>query len=81
MDYIVYILKCSDDTLYTGITNNLAKRLKIHSIGKGSKYVKARRPFVLVYTEKGYNKSEALKREYVIKKLSRKKKLNLIKDQ
>lgn len=74
----IYILKCSDDTLYTGWTNNLDKRLETHSKGKGAKYTRARLPVKLVYWEKYDNKISAQKREYEIKQMSRKKKLELI---
>lgn len=74
----VYILKCSDDTLYTGWTNNLDKRLKTHSKGKGAKYTRGRLPVKLVYFEEYDNKISAQKREYEIKQMSRKKKLELI---
>lgn len=77
-DYFVYILKCSDETLYTGITNNLEQRLKLHDLGKASKYTHGRRPVKLIYVEKGYSKGEALTREIQIKKLSRQQKLQLI---
>lgn len=74
----VYILKCSDGTLYTGYTNNLEKRLKAHNSGKGAKYTRGRRPCILVYYEELRDKSSALKREYEIKQMSREQKLNLI---
>lgn len=67
----VYILECSDGSYYTGITNRLETRLKAHAEGKGSKYVASRRPFELMYSENQPSKSEALKREYAIKRLSR----------
>ena len=78
MNY-VYILKCKDNTLYTGYTNNIEKRLKTHNDGKGAKYTKARRPCKLVYYEKYRSKSKALSREYQIKQLTRLQKLELIK--
>lgn len=78
MNY-VYILRCNDDSLYTGWTNNLEKRVKAHSNGKGAKYTKARLPVELVYFEEYENKVEAMRREYVIKQLKRKEKLMLIK--
>lgn len=79
MNYYVYILKCSDDSLYTGSTNNLEKRFLKHNESKqGAHYTKIRRPVVLVYSEEYKTVSEALKREIEIKSLSRKKKLNLI---
>ena len=73
-----YIVKCSDETLYTGWTNNLKKRLEAHNSGKGAKYTKNRRPVELVYFEEYDTKQEAIKREYAIKQLSRQKKLALI---
>lgn len=78
MNY-VYILRCGDDSLYTGWTNNLEKRIKAHSNGKGAKYTKARLPVELVYFEEFEDKIEAMRREYAIKKLTRKEKLLLIK--
>ena len=77
MNY-TYILKCSDNTLYTGWTNNLEKRLKDHNEGNGAKYTKPRRPVELIYYEEFETKEEAMKREYAIKQLSRTKKLALI---
>lgn len=79
MKWVVYILKLKDDSLYTGITNNLTKRMTKHKKGKGSKYVRSRLPFQVVYIEECLNKSDALKRELVIKKLTRAKKLLIIK--
>lgn len=79
MSYFVYILTCKDNTLYTGITTDLQKRLDEHNHSdKGAKYTRIRRPVVLSYSEKAQNRSEASKREYAIKKLSRAKKLQLI---
>lgn len=75
----VYILKCSDNTLYTGWTVDVENRIKIHNSGKGSKYTRGRTPVDLIYVESFNDKTEAQKREYEIKKLSRTKKLNLIK--
>lgn len=68
-----YIVKCSDETLYTGWTNNLEKRLRAHNSGKGAKYTKNRRPVELVYFEEYDTKQEAMKREYAIKQLPREK--------
>ena len=79
MNY-VYILRCNDDRLYTGWTNNLEKRIKAHSHGKGAKYTRARVPVELVYFEVFEDKIEAMKREYAIKQLKRKEKLELIKN-
>lgn len=79
MKYFVYILKCRDSTLYTGYTNDLENRVKIHNTGKaGAKYTKARRPVVLVYSEAFKSKSKALKREWEIKKMKREEKDILI---
>ena len=77
MNY-TYILKCSDNTLYTGWSNDLEKRIKAHNEGKGAKYTKTRRPVELVYYETFDTKEEAMSREYAIKKLTRKQKENLI---
>ncbi|MFK5913665.1 MAG: GIY-YIG nuclease family protein [Woeseiaceae bacterium] len=79
-DWFVYILECNDKTLYTGITNNLEKRIEQHnSSTDGAKYTRPRRPVKYVYQEKQLNRSEATKREMAIKKLSRLNKLQLIK--
>lgn len=77
MNY-VYILKCSDNTLYTGWTTNLEKRLKVHNTGKGAKYTRVRLPVEIVYFEEFEDKKDAMKREYAIKQLSRQEKLKLI---
>jgi putative endonuclease len=77
--YFVYIIQCSDDTLYTGITTNLDRRIKEHNNSKlGAKYTKVRRPVKLVYSKEFENRSEASKEESRIKKLSRTEKLKLI---
>lgn len=76
--YHVYLLRCADGTLYTGFTNDLARRLAAHNAGRGAKYTRGRRPVELVYWESFSNKSSALKREYAIKRLSRAEKLSLI---
>jgi len=73
-----YILTCSDGTLYCGYSNDVSKRVETHNNGKGAKYTKTRRPVKLVYTEDFDTKSEAMKREYQIKQLTRKEKLKLI---
>ena len=79
LSYFVYILKCSDETLYTGITTDLQRRIKEHnSSDKGAKYTSLRRPVELVYSEKSCDRSSASKREYVIKKMSKIKKMELI---
>lgn len=78
MSHYCYILLCSDGTLYCGYTNDLEKRVNTHNRGKGAKYTRRRTPVKLVYSEEFKTKSEALKREHQIKKLSRKEKLALI---
>lgn len=75
-----YILLCADNTLYTGWTNDLEKRLAAHNSGKGAKYTRSRLPVTPVYVEYLESKSAATKREAAIKKLSREKKLQLISD-
>lgn len=74
----IYILECSDGTYYTGWTNNLELRIEAHNSGKGAKYTRGRTPVKIVYKEEFDTKSEALKREIEIKKLSRLKKIELI---
>jgi putative endonuclease len=78
--YSTYILRCSDDTLYTGITTDLVRRVEEHNTSdtKWAKYTKNRRPVKLVYSEEFANRSEASKREYVIKQLPREEKMKLI---
>lgn len=76
--HYVYVLECADRSLYTGWTTHLAKRLRVHNEGKGAKYTKSRLPVYLKYYEKFVTKSEALRRECEIKKLSRREKLDLI---
>ena len=75
--WYVYILRCADQTLYTGITNRLQQRLRAHNAGKGAKYTKGRRPVHLLYWETCTDKSAALKREAAIKKMRRAEKLLL----
>lgn len=78
--FYVYIVKCKDKTLYTGITTDLKRRVREHnSSNLGAKYTRARRPVKLVWSDKFKTRSGALKEEYKIKQLSRKEKLNLIK--
>lgn len=79
MAAFVYILRCKDDSLYTGWTNDLEHRLAMHRAGKGAKYTRGREPLELVYSEELPDKSAALKREYAIKQLTREEKLALIK--
>ncbi|MBN2286261.1 MAG: GIY-YIG nuclease family protein [Tissierellales bacterium] len=77
----VYILKCSDDSLYTGWTQNLDQRIEKHNAGIGAKYTRGRLPVILVHSESFDTKEEAMKREIAIKKLSREAKLMLIKQE
>jgi putative endonuclease len=75
MIYTLYVLKCGDGSLYTGIALDLNSRLAKHKLGTGAKYVRAHMPFTLVYQEQLPDKSTALKREIEIKKWSRQQKL------
>ncbi|PRX26448.1 putative endonuclease [Orenia metallireducens] len=79
MSNYVYILQCADNTLYTGYTNDLERRINLHNSGKGAKYTRGRTPVKLRYFEEYQTKSEAMKREYAIKQLKRQDKLRLIK--
>ena len=74
----VYILRCKDNSLYTGWCVDLEKRIALHNSGKGAKYTRSKRPCKLVYYEEIDNKSEALKREIAIKKLTKEKKEDLV---
>lgn len=79
MPYFVYILRCSDDTLYTGITTDIERRIDEHNNSPiGAKYTRNRRPVTLVYSETCEDKSAASKREYAIKKLTRTQKEKLL---
>lgn len=80
MTWVVYILKCGDDTLYTGITNDLAGRIAAHEAGAGAKYTRGRGPFMLAYSEECTDRSTASRREMAIKALAREEKLRLCKD-
>ena len=75
--WVVYILECGDGTLYTGITDDMERRLRLHAQGKGAKYTRGRGPLTLRYREQCPNHSTALKREAQIKRLARKEKLAL----
>lgn len=74
MNYYIYIIECRGGTLYAGSTNDIEKRLAAHNAGKGAKYTRGRLPVVLRYSESFATKGEALKREAVLKKLSKPKK-------
>ena len=76
--YFVYILRCDDRSLYTGITNDLKRRVEEHKKGIGSRYTRSKKSVRLVYSEQARDRSAALKKEAGIKRLSRQKKLELI---
>ena len=77
--YYTYLAKCSDGSLYCGYTDDVETREKVHNSGKGAKYTRSRLPVKIVYYEEFETKSEALRREHAIKKLTRIKKEELIK--
>lgn len=76
--YFVYLIECKDNTLYTGITTNVKRRFKEHSLGKGGAYTRARKVVKILYSEKQKNRSSALKREAEIKGWTRQQKLLFI---
>ncbi|EEI83321.1 GIY-YIG nuclease family protein [Anaerococcus tetradius] len=78
MSHFVYILRCADDSLYTGYTNDIDKRVDVHNKGKGAKYTRGRRPVRLVFYEEVSSMSEGLRLERTIKKFSKKKKEDLV---
>ena len=77
-DWLVYMIRCSDDSLYTGITNDLEKRFQQHLEGKGAKYFRGRQPLEVVHVEPGHDRSSASKREAEIKKLTPEQKRALV---
>ena len=78
MSWYVYMLRCVDGSLYTGCTDNVARRLAVHQSGRGAKYTRSRLPVELVYQEIVADRSAALKREAAMKRLTRQEKLTLI---
>jgi predicted GIY-YIG superfamily endonuclease len=78
LNWFVYILRCADNTFYTGITKDIERRIAMHERGSGAKYTKGRGPYELVYQESHPTMGQALKREAAIKALSRAAKLKLI---
>lgn len=78
MSWYVYMLRCGDGTLYTGITDDIPRRLAAHRAGKGAKYTRGRGPLELVYQEQVPDKSAALRREYQIKRLPKQEKEALL---
>ncbi|ESS74114.1 excinuclease ABC C subunit domain-containing protein [Methyloglobulus morosus KoM1] len=77
-DWVVYMILCSDNSLYTGITTDLPRRFRQHCNAKGAKYFRGRQPIKVVYAEDGHNRSAASKREFAIKKLKPSEKILLI---
>ena len=78
MNWQVYVILCSDDSLYTGITTDLQRRFDQHSSGRGAKYFRGRRPLEVVYQESGHTRSSASRRELEIKAMERSAKLSLV---
>lgn len=78
MSHFFYLARCHDGSLYSGYTKNLIERERAHNSGKGAKYTAGRRPIKIIYSEKFAEKSDALRREIAVKKLSRTEKLKLI---
>ncbi len=79
MSWHVYMVRCSDDSLYTGCTNRLMERVATHNDGKGARYTRSRLPVVLVWSVRAKNRSAALSREAKVKQLTRAQKLKLVK--
>ncbi len=77
-NWFVYIIHCTDESLYTGITTDIEKRYTAHTLQLGAKYFRGRKPRRLVYLESGHDRSSATKREMEIKKLKRKDKFTLL---
>lgn len=76
--WILYILRCADGTFYTGITNDLERRIEAHDTGKGAKYTRGRGPVQILYTEQFVDRADASRRERIVKSLSRTEKEKLI---
>ncbi len=81
MDWYVYIVYCSDSSLYTGISNDVDRRIEQHASGNGAKYFRGRKPLQLVYLESGHSRSTAGQREAEIKRLPKSEKLQLIRSE
>ena len=73
----VYVLRCGDGTLYTGVTTDLERRLAMHARGRGARYTRGRGPFTVLHAEHGLGHGDALRREHALKRLSREEKLSL----
>ncbi len=80
MSWCVYMLRCRDNTLYTGSTNDLTRRLAAHNAGRGAKYTRSRLPVTLAYTEPCADRPAALRREYALKQLTKAEKEALIRE-
>ena len=80
LSWVTYMVRCSDGTLYTGVTNDLEKRVKTHNAGKGAKYTRSRLPVTLVYMETHYDRSTAQRAEAELKGLKRAEKIEMIGD-
>ncbi|KRL83780.1 GIY-YIG nuclease family protein [Ligilactobacillus apodemi] len=78
--YYFYVLRCRDATFYTGFSTDVTKRVKTHNLGKGAKYTRNRRPVELIYYEEFQTKSQALKKEYAFKHLTRKQKEDYLRE-
>jgi putative endonuclease len=78
VNWQVYIIRCSDETLYTGITTDIERRMREHAQGRGAKYFRGRQPVELLYLEGGHDRSSASRRELAIKKLKRVEKQGLV---
>ena len=78
MSWWVYMMRCADDSLYTGCTDDVQRRLAAHNAGKGAKYTRSRLPVALAWCEEQPDKSAALKREIAVKRLTRAVKLALV---
>jgi predicted GIY-YIG superfamily endonuclease len=78
MPWFVYVVRCGDGSLYTGIATDVEARVSVHNDGRGARYTRSRRPVTLVYFERKRTRSSALKREYAIKGMGRPAKLALI---
>jgi putative endonuclease len=78
--WVFYVLKCRDNTLYTGITSDVSRRINQHNNGTASRYTRSRLPVKLVFSQPCRNRSQALRKEYAMKQLSRKEKIAYISD-
>lgn len=79
-NHYVYMIRCQDDSLYTGYTNNIERRIQMHEAGKGAKYTRGKGPFVLEFCQEYLTKKEAMQSEYAIKQLSKREKERLIQE-